>query len=347
MLAVQKPSHDEPARVVEDVDVPTVGPGEVLVEMRAASLCGSDLEVLTGEGSPRFEYPLIVGHEGAGEVVETGDGVTGLEEGDRIAIHYPTTCDRCKHCLAGRDNRCPNRESIGTHRDGTFAEYVAVPARNALELGEVPYEWGSIASCAVSTAYHAVRVAEVLHGDSVIVFGAGGVGLHAVLWAEYAGASTIIAADVADEKLPLAREFGADRTVNPASEDLAALVAAETDGMGTDAAIECSGASAAIADAVAAVNGDNRYASGSVVSVGLQTEPMSAEYWDLREGKLAVSGDHTRGELRLILDLLRDGEIDLSKSITHRFALADVFDAVSLLTDGESDEPVGRIVLTP
>lgn len=347
MLAVQKPSHDEPARVVEDVDVPIIGTNEVLIEIQAASLCGSDLEVLTGEGSSRFEYPLIVGHEGAGKVVETGDSVTELKEGDRVAIHYPITCDRCKHCLAGQDNRCPNRESIGTHRDGTFAEYVAVPARNALKLNGVSDEWGSIASCAVSTAYHAVRVADVSDGDSVIVFGAGGVGLHAIRWADYAGASTVIAVDVADQNLPLARDFGADRTVNPALEDLKALVSSETDGMGTDVAIECSGASAALTNAVAAVNGDNRYASGSVVSVGLQSEPMSAEYWDLREGKLAVSGDHTRGELHQILDLLRKEKIDLSKSITHRFALEDVFDAVSLLTDSKSDEPVGRIVLTP
>lgn len=345
MLAVQKPSHDKPAEVVEGIDVPDVGISEVLIETRAASLCGSDLEVLIGEGSPRFEYPLIIGHEGAGEIVDTGGGVSRLTEGDPVAIHYPTTCDRCKHCLAGRDNRCPNRESIGTHRDGTFAEYITVPARNALELDGVPYEWGSVASCAVSTGYHAVSIAEVSHGDSVIIFGAGGVGLHAVQWADSFGASTVIAADVADEKLPLAREFGADVTVNPACEDLDALVAEETNGTGTDAAIECSGASAAIEDAIAAINGDNRYASGSVVSVGLQTEPISANYWDLREGSLAVSGDHTRAELRRILELLRDEEVDLSRSITHRFALEDVFDAVSLLTDG--NEPVGRIVLTP
>lgn len=345
MLAVQKPAHDEPAQVVDDIDIPNISTDEVLIETRAASLCGSDLEVLTGEGSPRFEYPLIVGHEGAGEVVETGDGVSQLTKGDRVAIHYPTTCDRCKHCLAGRDNRCPNRESIGTHRDGTFAEYIAVPARNALKLNEVPYEWGSVASCAVSTGYHAVEVAEVSHGDSVVVFGAGGVGLHAVRWAEYFGASTIVAADIDNEKLSLARKFGADTTINPARGDIAALVAKETNGMGADAAIECSGASAAIENAITVVNGDNRYASGSVVSVGLQIEPMSANYWDLREGKLAVSGDHTRAELRRILDLLQDEKIDLSESITHRFPLADVFEAVSLLTDG--DEPVCRIVLTP
>lgn len=345
MLAIQKPSPSEPARVVEDADRPTVGPDEVLVDVRAASLCGSDLEVLTGEGAPRFEYPLIVGHEGAGDVVEVGSAVSGRSVGDRVAIHYPTTCDRCRHCLAGRDNRCANRASVGTHRDGTFAEYVAVPARNALELGELPYEWGSVASCAVSTAYHAANVGGVSPGDVVVVFGAGGVGLHAVTWAGYMGATTVVAVDVDDEKFPLARTFGADVTVDPTRDDLDAVVAAETEDRGADVAIECSGSPAAFEDAVAAVNGENRYASGSVVSVGLQEEPMSVDYWDLREGSLSVSGDHTREELHRILRLLRAGDIDLSNSVTHRFELEAVFEAVDRLESG--GEPTCRIVLTP
>jgi len=214
----------DPAHVVEGVDVPDVAATEVLVGVRAASLCGSDLDVLTGESPPRFEYPLTLGHEGAGKVVETGSDVSDLGEGDRVAVHYPVTCDRCKHCLAGRDNRCADRESIGTHRDGTFAKYVAIPARNAVEIGSLPAEWGLIVSCAVSTAYHATRIAEVGHGDSVAVFGAGGVGLHAVRWAEYFGASTAIAVDVNDGKLPLAREFGADVAVDPTCVDLSKSV---------------------------------------------------------------------------------------------------------------------------
>jgi threonine dehydrogenase-like Zn-dependent dehydrogenase len=133
--------------------------------------------------------------------------------------------------------------------------------------------------------------------------------------------------------------------VDPTQDDLAAVVNRETNGTGVDAAIECSGAGAAFEDAVAAVNGGNRYASGAVVSVGLQTEPMAVDYWDLREGKLAVSGDHTRAELRRILDILRAGEVDLSKSVTHRFPLDDVFDAQTLLEEGA--EPVCRIVLEP
>lgn len=348
MLAVRKPEATEPARVVEDAPIPDVGPTEVRIGVRAASLCGSDLEVLAGESSPRFEYPLVVGHEGAGEVVAVGSAVDDLTVGDRVAVHYPTTCDRCEHCLAGHDNRCPHRESVGTHRDGTFAEFVSVPARNALRIGELPYEWGSIASCAVSTAYHAVTVAEVSHGDTVVVVGAGGVGLHAVMWSNFFGASTVVAVDVDRAKFPLAEEFGAGHAVDPSARDVQGLIDDLTDGSGADAAIECSGTTAGLDTAVAAVNGTNRYASGSVVSVGLQTEPLTAEYWDLREGKLAVSGDHTRGELHRILHLLREETVDLSPSVTHQLPLSDVFDAVELLSgDADPDDPVCRIVLSP
>lgn len=348
MLAVRKPSAEEPACLVEDAPVPTVGATDVRLRVRAASLCGSDLAVLTGDTPARFEYPLVVGHEGAGEVVEVGSAVEGVAVGDRVAIHYPTTCDRCKHCLAGRDNRCPHRESVGTHRDGTFAEFVSVPARNALHIGDLPYEWGSIAACAVSTAYHAVDVAGISHGDAVVVFGTGGVGLHAVMWAAFAGAFPVVAVDIDPVQLPLATSFGADYVVNPATDDLEALVMNLTEGAGADAAIDCSGSRSALKSAVDAVNGSNRYASGSIVSVGLQTDPLSAEYWDLREGKLAVSGDHTRGELHRVLGLLQQGVVNLSESITHRRPLAEVFDAVDLLTGAAAtDEPVCRIVLTP
>lgn len=345
MLAVQKPAAAEPAALVHDVPRPKITDTEVLIRVHAASLCGSDLEILGDTGPERATYPLIAGHEGAGEIVEVGASVTGLSVGDRVAVHYPATCGRCRHCVAGRDNRCPNRSSIGTHRDGTFAEYVAVPARNTLLLGDIPYEWGAIASCAVSTAYHAVSGGTVTSGDTVVVFGCGGVGLHTILWANYHGATTIVAVDIATEQFPLANEFGADHVLDPSQETFTDQLRRHIGPRGADVCIECSGAATALNAAVAAVNGDNRYASGTVVSVGLQTEPMAVDYWDLREGSLSVSGDHTRAEFHHIIKLLQDDAITLAPSVTHRFELASFFEATELLEHGT--EPTGRIVITP
>jgi propanol-preferring alcohol dehydrogenase len=331
---------------VREVDRPDVGPGEVRIEIGAASLCGSDVHYLDEDSDFDPEtVPITLGHEGAGTVLETGPGVEHVATGDRVAIHYVLSCGNCEPCLEGHDNRCRHRRSIGSHVDGTFAEEIAVPARSALPMGDVPVEWGSIAACAVSTPFHALRRANVTAGDTVAVFGAGGVGLHAVLWADVLGAERVIAVDPARAQRDGAREYGADVLLDPASEDAVEAIRAETDGWGADVAVECSGSPAAMDAAIRCVDGANRYESGTVASVGLQHEPLSATYWGLREGELLVSGDHTRAELRTILDLLSAGRVDLSHSITHRVGLEEIASGIEIIE--ESDERVGRVIVEP
>jgi 2-desacetyl-2-hydroxyethyl bacteriochlorophyllide A dehydrogenase len=346
MRAVRFHEPGEPF-AVEDVPRPTPGPDEVLVEIRAASVCGSDVHYRTGGGDfAPSTAPLTLGHEGAGVVAEAGEHVTGPAVGDRVVVNYVESCGDCRPCLRGNDNRCRERVSVGHDVPGTFAEYVAVPARSALALPEdVPFEWGSVAACAVATAYHALRRARIEPGDAVAVFGVGGVGQHAVMWADFLGAGSVIAIDPVAAKLEAAADRGADVTLDPTEDDVLAAVADATDGRGVDVAVECSGSTAAIEQAIDSVNGDNKYESGTVVSVGLQEEPMEVEYWGLREGQLLVSGDHTREELRRILDLAGRGRIDLSPSISHRMGLAEANDAIDLLVENEGR--VGRIVLEP
>jgi D-arabinose 1-dehydrogenase-like Zn-dependent alcohol dehydrogenase len=330
---------------LEEVDRPTAADGEVLVDLQAASLCGSDLHYLDPDSA--FEpstAPVTLGHEGAGVVADVGEGVTGLAVGDRVLVNYVLSCGRCRPCLEGHDNRCRNRTSVGHDVDGTFAEYVAVPARSAVPMSSaVPYEWGSLTGCAVATGYHALARADIAPGDAVLVTGAGGVGSSATMWADFRGAGTVLVSDVVDAKLDRAREMGADETIDAADESVGDRVEAATDGRGVDAAIECSGAAPAMEQAVAAVDGDNRFESGTVVSVGLQEEPLEVRYWGLREGALMVSGDHTGSELGEIVRLLEAEKVDPSPLITHRFDLADVDEAVETLED--PDEAVGRIVL--
>lgn len=329
--------------VVEEIPEPEAGPGEVLVDVRAASLCGSDAHYQDDDSDfdPRTT-PLTLGHEGAGVVEAVGEGVDHVAPGDRVAIHYVSACGDCKPCLAGSDNRCRNRESIGSDLDGTFAERIAVPEHCAVPMGDVSFEWGSIASCAVATAYHAVERADVGPGDTVAVFGVGGVGLHATLWAAFRGAGQVIAVDPVEPKLEGARAYGADLTVDPTDDDPVEAIRDATDGWGADVTLECSGSPDAMAAAIEAVNGGNQFESGTAVSVGLQHEPLSATYWGLREGGLLVSGDHTRGELRTILDLLENGRVDLSESITHRVSLDEINEGIALL---DAAERVGRVIV--
>ncbi|MFB6119738.1 MAG: zinc-binding dehydrogenase [Halobacteriaceae archaeon] len=328
---------------VEDVERPSIGSDEVLVDVQAASICGSDVNYLDGKTAPATA-PITLGHEGAGVVSAVGDAVASVETGDRVAIHYIESCGTCRPCSRGNDNRCRNRDSVGHHVDGTFAEYVAVPERSVLALPDsVSVAEGAVAGCAVATGYHALERADVTPGDSVVVFGAGGVGLHAVLWATVRGASQVVAVDVQDAQLDAAVEYGADLTLNPERHDVLDRIAAATDGWGADVAVECSGSPDAMADAVDAVNGANSYESGTVVSVGIQTEDISVGFDDVREGQLRVSGDHRRSELQEVLTLLGRDTVDVSPTLTHEVSLDDVQDGVDLVRD--SDERVGRVVV--
>ena len=327
---------------ITEVDVPKVGANDVLVEVRAAGVCGTDLHYSRGEFLPPL--PRTFGHEGAGVVKEVGSGVTGVKAGDRVAIHYVISCGVCKHCMRGNDNRCRSRISIGHDVDGFFAEYVKVPARNVIPVAaNVPFEWAALTGCAVSTAYHAVTISGLRRGDTAIVFGAGGVGLHATMWARFFGAGKVISVDLVDSKLEAAMNYGADVTVNPSKQDVLEVVKRETDGWGVDAAIECSGSHAAMEQAIKAAKGKNAYETGTIVSVGLQTQPFEANFMGLREGRLMVSGDHNRGELVEILGLEAAGRVELSRSVTKHISLGQVNDAVNMLATHQ--EGVERTVI--
>jgi len=328
---------------IEDVTMPTIGPEDVLVEIKAAGICGSDVHYKRGDSSPST-IPLTLGHEGAGIVKEVGSNVTNIKVGDNVIVHYVISCGYCKPCLQGFDNRCRNRISIGHDVDGTFAEFIKIPARNALRMADhVPIEWGAITACAVSTAFHAVNRSGLKKGDTAVVFGVGGVGIHAVMWSKFFGAEKVIAVDLVDSKLEAARKYGADLVVNPSRDDILGIINRETDGWGADVSIECSGSSKAMEQAIRAIKGKNRVESGTVVSVGLQTKPFQVEYWGIREGWITVSGDHTRFDLFQIIKLIESGRIDLSQSITHRLPLRKINEGVELVEGIR--EHVERVVI--
>ena len=321
---------------LEDVSIPTIGDKDVLVKIKASGICGSDLHYKHGRMEPA-KIPIILGHEIAGIVEKIGNNLEAVNVGDRVCVHYIISCGNCIHCSQGNDNRCRNRWSIGHHVDGGFAEYIAIPSRNAFKLPQkIPLEQGAIIGCAVSTAFHALRVAEFQPGDSVAVFGLGGVGMHAVAWAKAFGASKIIGVDVVDFKLRLAKEFGADFTINATEQDPVKEVQDLTDGWGVDVSLEVAGTEKTMEYAISSACGKSPYASGRVVSVAAQFQPVwIAGMRTLREGALRKSGDHTRDDLRRVIELVSAGRIDLSKSITHKLPFDELNKAVELLEEGK------------
>jgi len=342
MLAARFKARGQPLSV-EHIEVPKLGVDDVLVEIKAAGLCGTDVHYRRGEFEPE-RIPLVLGHEGAGVVKEVGSNVTHVKPGDRVVVHYVISCGHCKPCLRGHDNWCRNRLTIGHSVDGTFAEYVKTPARSAIKMPEgVPIEYGAITACAVSTAFHALNVSGIEKGDDVVVFGLGAVGLHAVMWAKFYGAGRIIAVDPINSKLETSEKYGADILVDPLKTDAAELIRNATEGWGADVVIECSGSQKAMEQAVKAIRGKNQFHTGTLVSVGLQTQPWQVEYWGFREGWLTVAGDHTRSEIDQILKLIALGRIDLSRSITHRISLREIDQGIELLESNR--EHVEKVVI--
>jgi len=329
---------------LEEVPDPRPGAGEVLVEVKAAGVCGTDLHYRHGRLEP-YTAPLIPGHEIAGVVADVGEGVDGVCTGERVCVHYIVSCGSCRHCDTGHDNRCLRRRSVGAHLPGGFAEYLVVPARNAFRLADsIGFEQGAIMGCAVSTAYHALRLGWLGPGETVVVFGLGGVGLHAVALARLLGAGLVVGVDNDEPKLAIARTFGADLCLHAGRGDLVEVVRELTGGYGADLALECSGHPACMAAAVGCVHGKSIYASGRVVGVApCRDEVRLTRPWQFREGALLRSGDHTRAELRQVIRLVEQGRVDLSASVTHRFAFEELERAMELVEARR--EPVVRAVL--
>jgi L-iditol 2-dehydrogenase len=224
----------------EKSQIPDIGLGEVLLCVRAAGNCGSDLERIMVEGT--YHFPCIPGHEFSGEIVETGHGVADFKVGDRVTAAPLIPCMSCEWCLQGQYNLCENYDYVGSRSDGAFAEFVKLPAQNLVLLPEnVDFEDGAMTDPA-AVALHAIRRAGgVETGQSVAVLGAGPIGMLACQWARIMGAKKIIASDIKDEKLQVVEELGVDVAINAQTEDVAERIVAETDGIGADILIETAG----------------------------------------------------------------------------------------------------------
>jgi propanol-preferring alcohol dehydrogenase len=225
---------------LEDVPVPKIGPTDVLLRVRATGV-GLTVVIMLGVPGRVTSFPRIPGHEVAGEVAEVGAEVTSVKIGDRVTCHFYLTCKVCPYCRSGRETLCPNfRGNVGMACDGAYAEYMAIPAVNLCPIPSgVSDVEAAIAADAICTPYHACREeARVGPGDRVLVVGAGGgVGIHMVQMARLCG-GWVLAADVSDPKLEMAKVMGADALVDARREDIAKQVLALTDGYGVDAAID-------------------------------------------------------------------------------------------------------------
>ena len=240
---------------LKDVPVPKIGPNEALIRVR---VCGAGLTVVIMIATPGriTAYPRIPGHEIAGEIVEVGSEVRTFKVGQRVTNHYYLTCGHCRYCRSGRETLCENfRGNVGSGCDGGYAEYVALPERNLVAIPDgVSDLEASVAADAIATPYHACHAeAQVGPGDNVLVIGAGGgVGIHMLQMARLCG-GRVLAAEIGEEKMALARELGADEVIDARRGELAKQVKALTGGRGVDAAIDMVGSSETLQAALASL----------------------------------------------------------------------------------------------
>jgi len=314
---------------VEQVAVPRVREGDVLIEVEATGICGSDIRVYKGEKAAR--QGNILGHEVAGTVERAGNKVPDIEVGERVAIYPVVFCGRCSFCLGGHPNMCEHRATLGYQLDGGMAEHMLVPA-SMVSRGcifkipdKVPFEYAAITEPLACTV-NSIDLCGVKTGSSLLIIGAGPMGLMNLLVARAAGASKIIVSEVNPDRLRMARELGADVVVDPTKERLIEVVKAETDGLGVDAAIPSVGQPDVIEAALPAVKkrGIINIFAGSAPDAKITFNPNIIHYNELT---LTANQNAPPRCFSRALELMSSKQVDVGKLITHRFALGDVPEA--------------------
>ncbi len=313
MKAVRLTKIGKPLEM-QEIPLPSLGEQDVLVEVKAAGICHSDVHYRAGTSSVG-PLPLTLGHEIAGIIKKAGFRVKDLNVGNRVCLHYQLSCSNCSYCRRGMEQFCNTGMMLGKHCDGGFAEYIAVPARNALILPEtISFAQGAIMMCSSATSFHALQKAKLKLGERVAVFGAGGLGMSAIQLARVLGAFEVYAVDISEEKLRLAEEYGAI-PINSVRSDPVGEILRRTDGRGVDVALELIGIPQTIHQAVQSLA-----TFGRAVLVGITNKPFPVDsYLELigKEAEIIGCADHLFCELPPLIELVRRGQIDLSSVVTN------------------------------
>src|SRR5579872_6590946 len=315
MLAVVKP-EPKPGTEIRDVAIPKIGPTDVLVKVKVASICGTDLHIYNWDkwAQHRIHPPLIPGHEFCGEVFAFGDEVTTVKEGDFVSAEMHVACGKCYQCRTGEAHICQNVKIIGVDANGAFAEYVVIPESNIWKLDpSIPKEYASILD-PLGNAVHTVLAGEIA-AKTVAITGTGPIGLFAIAVARACGATSIFAIEVNEHRRKLAREMKADHVIDPSQENASAAVMERTGGLGVDVVLEMAGHPDSIRTAFDIVR-----RGGRISLLGLTSKPISLNFSeDIIFKGITVQGINGRRMYQTwyqMTALLKAGKLDLHPVIT-------------------------------
>lgn len=308
--------------VVEERPIPNIAAGEVLLRIRAAGICGSDIHGFQGIWPDKRALGLVMGHENSGEAVEVGRDVKAFKVGDRVVIDPQLSCGECEECTQGWMNLCRNMKLIGSSsrgiRHGGFAEYIAMPERNLHRLPDnLSFEEGALFD-PLGNAVHLINRSGVKVGDRIAIFGAGTLGLCLLLVAKNSGAAEVTIIDISPFKLEVARRLGADRCINGHSQDPVKAILEATNGQGVEIAVEAVGIKETYIQCLSVAK-----RGGKVMALGNMAEEISVALFRLVSREISIIGctGFTPREIDQALALMSVEKINARPIITHRYSL--------------------------
>ncbi len=325
---------------IEEIEIPDLLPGWVLIKVRAAGICGSDLHLYKEKtfipiSSVLGDGKYVAGHEVAGEIHDIGAGVTSLQKGDRVVVEPTINCGECDWCNIGLYNLCEKSGLIGFYYIGGLAEYCIAPEENCFKISEkITFEEAATLDC-IAVAERAVKRASISTEDSVAILGAGTIGLFAAQAANIAGAREIYVTGTHDYQLETAERFNVTATINAKKENPVEKVMELTSGKGVDKVVEAVGGNAPVIDQ--GVSMLRRH--GTLVATGIFLNPMPVNMFSLITKEITLTGSwgyaywtHLK-EFKVSLDLLEMGKVDAKSLITHKFPLEEAAEAFEIALD--------------
>ncbi len=316
---------------VVEIDKPIPKKGEALLKIKYCGICGSDIATYTGN-QPFATYPRIPGHEFSAEIVAIEENDLGLQEGMIVTANPYFNCGKCYPCQRGKVNCCETNETMGVQRDGSFAEYITMPVERIYDgKGLSPKTLTLIEPFSIS--YHAINRGNVQKGDNVLVFGAGAIGMFAMISAKLRSAKVYIA-DVFDGRLDHAKVMGADGVINVVKEDIGKKVAEITGGNGMDVCIEAAGLPQTFLNAI-----DYGAFGGKIILIGNGKKETTFNHSILLKKELDVYGSrNSLNDFVPLIDLVASGKVDIDKMVTDVFELEHVIDAFETLKNNDGSK---------
>lgn len=331
----------------KEIKEESLGEKDIKIKVQACGICGSDIHKMQTRW--KYGFPAVIGHEFSGEVVEIGSKVTKFSLGDRVACVPFIPCEKCHYCKQSLYSMCENYKMIGSQSYGGFAEYAVVPENNAISIGNLEYKKASLVE-PLAVVMHAIMGIDIQLGDSIVILGAGTIGMLAMQAALAAGAGKVIVVDIDDTKLQLAKKLGAEHTINPVEEDLEKAVYSYTNNLGADISLECAGSIITQEQALLLTkkHGKVGYLGIAYKDVTLKEKAFESIFrkeLTLKGFWNSYSAPFPGREWENAIKLITTGKIDVESLVTHYYSLKDVDKAFDMILGRK--EKFGKVLILP